>query len=70
MTSIATTTPMTPIRGYQFSSHAELSGFPDDARISLTTNWDKEMITFPAENLGAVIDALQSLKHELTGKRG
>lgn len=70
MTSIATTTPTKPIRGYQFAAQAELSGFPDDARVSLTTSWDKELITFPAENLGAVIDALQSLKHELTGKRG
>lgn len=70
MNSIATTTPNNPLTGYQFTAHAELSGFPDDARVSLTTNWDKENISFPAANLRDVIDALQSLKHELTGKRG
>lgn len=70
MTSIATTTPRNALGGYEFATWAELTGGPGMELVSVSSNWDKESIIFPAENLADVIDALQSLKHELTGKRG
>lgn len=70
MTSIATNTPRNALGGYEFATWAELTGGPGMELVSVSTNWDKESIIFPAENLADVIHALQSLKHELTGKRG
>ena len=69
MTSIATNTPAMPWDGYEFAAWAELTG-PAGDRVQVTTNWDKEAIQFPVEHLAQVIEALQSLKCELTGKRG
>lgn len=68
MTSISTINHI--LDGYEFAAWAELSPGPAGETVTVSTNWDKESISFPTANLGAVIDALQSLKHELTGKRG
>lgn len=68
MTSISTINHV--LDGYEFAAWAELSPGPAGETVTVSTNWDKESISFPTANLGAVIDALQSLKHELTGKRG
>ncbi|WP_334123790.1 hypothetical protein [Glutamicibacter sp.] len=70
MTSIATNTPTSFLDGYEFASWAQLSAGPLVETVTLSTNWDKESISFPAANISELIDALQSLKHELTGKRG
>lgn len=68
MTSIATIA--NPLEGFEFSAWAEFSGGPGVETVTVATNWDKDSISFPVDNLSDVIDALQSLKHELTGKRG
>lgn len=68
MTSISTINHV--LDGYEFAAWAELTPGPAGETVTVSTNWDKESISFPTANLGAFIDALQSLKHELTEKRG